>query len=267
MIETVKSLLKKYPIAQRTYRRYIRPHMLQDEPEVYILKGMKFDHCLDVGANVGTYSILLSRNANRVYAFDPAPSSFASLQTLQIKNVIAYNLALGSESGATEIALPVIHGKVDHALATLRPLSSGEFEAVEKHKVKVVKFDDFAPTIDSDRIDFVKIDVEGFELQALRGMERLLARRKPDLMIEIEKRHNPDYIKVFDYLRGLGYETFVTVDGCSLQSFAVAELPAVQTTEKLLKDEARKFRPGDHKNYINNIFFLQPNRKSRYRMK
>jgi FkbM family methyltransferase len=266
MLKMVKDLLKQSTIAQRTYRRYVRPHMAQDEPEMYILRDIKFDQCLDVGANLGTYSILLSRNCNRIYAFEPAPTSFASLQVLNIKNVVVHNLALGGESGEMEIALPVIDGKVDHALATLRPLAGNEFENVEKHKVKVVKFDDFATKIDFNRIDFVKIDVEGFELQALRGMSRLLALKKPDLMIEIEQRHNPDYLDVFDLLRGLGYESFVTIDGLTLQSLDVVELPRLQSAERLKKDEARKFRVGEHKSYINNIFFLQPDRKSRYHL-
>jgi FkbM family methyltransferase len=264
MLQMVKDLLKQSAIAQRTYRRYVRPHMLQDEPETYILRDMRFDQCLDVGANLGTYSILLSRNCDRVYAFEPAPISFESLQILNIKNVVAYNLALGGESGEMEIALPVIDGKVDHALATLRPLAGSEFENVEKHKVKVAKFDDFATKIDFNRIDFVKIDVEGFEMQALRGMSRLLKLKKPDLMIEIEQRHNPDYLDVFDFLRELGYESFVTIDGRTLQRLDVAELPKLQTAERLKKDEARKFRPGEHKSYINNIFFLRPDRISHY---
>jgi FkbM family methyltransferase len=266
MLQTVKDLLKQSPVAQRVYRRYVRPHMLQDEPETYILRDITFDHCVDVGANVGSYSVLLCRNSNRVFAFEPTSSSFQALQNLAIKNVTLYNLALGGENGETEIVLPKISGKVDYALATLRPLGSSEFDDVEKYLVKVAKFDDFVATIDFSRIDFVKIDVEGFELQVLRGMRHLLELKKPDLMIEIEKRHNPKYRDVFDYLGAMGYKPFFTPDGCGLQSLDVAELPRLQTSERLSKDEARKFRPGERKNYINNIFFLQPDRISVYPM-
>jgi FkbM family methyltransferase len=266
MLQTVKNLLKQSAVAQRVYRRYVRPHMLQDEPETYILRDLKFDQCIDVGANVGSYSVLLSRNCNRVYAFEPTPSSFQALQTLNIKNVILYNLALGSESGETEIVLPKISGKADYALATLRPLGTREFDDVEKFKVKVARFNDFATNIDFNHIDFVKIDVEGFELQVLRGMSRLLEKKKPDLMIEIEKRHNPNYRDVFDYLAAMGYASFFTPDGRGLQRFDVAELPQLQTAERLAMDEARRFRPGERKNYINNIFFLQPARTANYPM-
>jgi FkbM family methyltransferase len=264
MFRTMKELLRESAVAQRIYRRHIRPHMLQDEPEIYILRDIKFDQCVDVGAHTGTYSVLLSRNCDRVFAFEPAPHTFEVLQSLNIKNVIAYNLALGSTSGEMEISLPLVHGEIDHALATLRPLASTEFESVEKHKVKVCRFDDFETRISLKRIDFVKIDVEGFELEALLGMTRLIDLKKPDFMIEIEQRHNPKYLDVFDYLLKLQYEPFITLDGIALRRFDVAELPKLQTTERLMRDEARRFRRGEHKSYINNFFFLQPGQKSRY---
>jgi hypothetical protein len=72
MLHAVKNLLKQSMIAQRTYRRYVQPHLPQYEPETYILRGLKFDQCVDVGAHEGTYAILLSHNANRVYAFERA---------------------------------------------------------------------------------------------------------------------------------------------------------------------------------------------------
>jgi FkbM family methyltransferase len=268
MFQTVKDALKGSVLAQRAYRRYIRPHMLQDEPEMYILKDMKFDQCVDVGAHVGTYSILLSRNCNLVYAFEPAPHVFNILQNLNVRNVVAYNVALGSENGEAEMSFPSADGKIDHALATLRPLSPGDWRSIETHTVKVARYDDFTAKIGCDykRIDFVKIDVEGFEMQTLLGMDRFLNAKKPDLMIEIERRHNPSYAKVFDYLRLLQYDPFVSVDGIGLQRLDAAELPELQTNDKLLRDEARKFRRGERKNYINNIFFVQPARQRHYQI-
>jgi FkbM family methyltransferase len=264
MFQTMKELLRESAVAQRIYRRHIRPHMLQDEPEVYILRDIKFDQCVDAGAHTGTYSVLLSRNCDRVYAFEPAPHTFEVLRSLNIKNVVAYNSALGSTSGEMEISLPLVHGEIDHALATLRPLASTDFESVKKQKVKVARFDDFETKISFNRIDFVKIDVEGFELEALRGMARLIDLKRPDFMIEIEQRHNPKYFDVFDHLLKFRYEPFITLDGIVLRRFDVAELPALQTAERLMRDEARSFRRGEHKSYINNFFFLQPERKSRY---
>jgi FkbM family methyltransferase len=266
MLDTAKSL-KDSLFVQRMYRRYVQPHLPQYEPETYILRAVKFDQCVDVGAHAGTYSILLSHNSDRVYAFEPTGHSFDILQALNIPNVSVYNLALGSESGEMEISLPRVGGETDFALATLRPLSAHEYDKVDIQKVRIAKFDDFANEIDFVRIDFVKIDVEGFEMQVLQGMQRLVESKKPALLIEIERRHNPNYRDVFDYLAGRHYAAYITVDGVALQRFDIEQLPGLQSNESLKMDEGRKFRMGERKNYINNFFFLQPGHSSQFRLK
>ncbi|HYA06950.1 MAG TPA: FkbM family methyltransferase [Xanthobacteraceae bacterium] len=260
----MKNLLRESVFLQKTYRRYVQPHLPQYEPETYILRGMKFDQSVDVGAHAGTYSILLSHNSERVFAFEPTAHSFDILRSLNIENLIAYNLALGDEDREMEISVPTVGGNIDYALATLRPVGADEYEKVERQKVRVVKFDDFEREIDFTRIDFVKIDVEGFELKVLLGMRRLLELKRTALLIEIEQRHNPKYAEVFDCLSALRYRPYVTPNGVFLQPFSIGELPALQSRERLLADEARKFRLGERKMYINNFFFLQAAHKPLY---
>jgi FkbM family methyltransferase len=266
MLHAVKDFLKESILVQTTYRRYVQPHLPQYEPETYILKGQKFDRCVDIGAHAGTYSILLSRNADHVYAFEPSRHSFNILKNLNIGNVTTFNMALGSENGVADISLPRVSGKVDYALATLRTLGTGEYEKIDTQKVKVSKFNDFEPQIDFNRIDFVKIDVEGFEMQVLRGMDRLVETRKPTLLIEIEQRHNPSYRDIFGYLSDHGFEPYYTENGVTLRKLDIDSLTSLQTKDRLVSDGARKFRVGERKAYINNFFFLQPEQKSRYRM-
>ncbi len=137
---------------------------------------------------------------------------------------------------------------------------------IDTETVKMVSFDDFKQDISFNRIDFVKIDVEGFEMRVLGGMKRLLEARKPALLIEVEERHNPRYRDVFDYLRGLRYEPYITLNGVALQPFDIEELPCLQSSESLKAEEGRKFRIGERKNYINNFFFFQPAHKTRFRV-
>lgn len=261
MLHAKAKSLRESLFVQRLYRRYVQPHLPRYEPETYILRGVKFDQCVDVGAHAGTYSILLSHNSDHVHAFEPTRHSFDILKALNLRNVTVHNLALGSQSGELEISLLAVGGETDFALATLRPLDASEYEKVEKQKVRVAKFDEFEGEIDFSRIDFVKIDVEGFEMQVLRGMTRLVESKKPTLLIEIEERHNPRYREVFDYLRGLRYEPYITVNGVALQPFDIEDLLRVQSKEAFKADDGRKFRMGERKSYINNFFFLQPERK------
>ena len=263
MLELV-SEIKRSRLVQLVYRRYIQLYLPQYELETYILRRLRFDQCVDVGANLGIYSVLLSNRSNRVYAFEPVQYSFERLTALHLRNVVAYNLALGSENRKMEISVPTTGGKGALALATLRPLTEGPDEKIDTQEVNVVKFDDFENKIDFTRIDFVKIDVEGFEMEVLLGMRRLVELRKPALMIEIERRHNARCDEVFAYLRSLSYEPYVTVDGIRLRHFDIEELPSLQSSEGLRRDGSRTFRRGAHRHYINNFFFLQPRHKFQF---
>ncbi len=264
MLRALRNTLKESLVVQTVYRRYVQPHMPQYEPETYIVKGKKFDFCIDIGAHAGTYSILLSRAANRVFAFEPSPRSFRILKALKLPNVTTFNIALGDTRGEAEMSFPRVSGETDYALATLRPLGANDYESVDRRKVAVSQLDLFEQEIDFNRVDFIKIDVEGFEMNVLRGMNNLLGRHKPTLLIEIEERHNPNYHEIFDYLGALGFQPYYTEDGTSLRKLDLDDLPRLQTKERLAADGARKFRAGERKAYLNNFFFLQPSHKSRY---
>ena len=264
MLHPVKNLLKNSMFVQRNFRRYVQPHLPSYEPETYLLRGMKFDRSVDIGANNGTYSILLSQNSDYVDAFEPVQHSFDILRNLGLGNVSLHQIALGSEAGETEIALPIVDGEVDYCAPTLRSVATGEHQAIARQKVTVARFDDFAQQIDFARVDFVKMDVEGFELHVLHGMTRLLDQRKAAFMIEVEQRHNPNYRDVFAYLATWQYQPYFTVDGARLQPLDIAELPNLQSAERQAQDAGRTFRFGERKNYINNIFFLQAAHKAKF---
>jgi FkbM family methyltransferase len=264
MLRATRSFLKESVLIQRAYRRYIQNYLPRFEPEEYLIERIHFDLCVDVGANVGTYSALLSRNSTLVYAFEPVQRSFRILKGLNIRNVVAYNVALGNQSGEVDIALPTFNGKVDYYLPTLRSIPQNVPLKIERQKVRVIKFDDLETKVDFPRIDFVKIDVEGFEMQVLFGMQRLLELRKAAFMIEIERRHNPEYMKVFKHLGRLGYAPYITEDGVSLRKLDALMLPKLQSDESFAQDMPRKVRRGERKGYINNIFFLQAGHTHQY---
>jgi Methyltransferase FkbM domain len=135
-------------------------------------------------------------------------------------------------------------------------------------KVNAVKLDDFEEQIDFTRIEFIKIDVEGFEMEVLRGMRRLLESRKPALMIEIEPRHNPKYLEVFKFFHVSSYKPYMTVDGVKLRPLNTEEIPTLQSNERLAMDGygSRTFRRGQQKFYINNFFFLQPSHNFQFKI-
>ena len=77
----------------------------------------------------------------------------------------------------------------------------------------MIAFDDYVSDNKIDKIDFIKIDIEGAELQALMGMKEVLRKLKPVLLVEILKEQN-DRNSILSFLSDLGYQQFyITNDG------------------------------------------------------
>jgi FkbM family methyltransferase len=134
-----------------------------------IRPGMRI---VDVGANVGLYSLLMARRTGdqgSVVAFEPEPNLFAILVANCTRNgahnVTALSQALGAANGPAVFQRSAFNSG-DNRLG-------GHSSAHEPLEVKVVRFDDIQPETSPD---FIKIDVQGHELDVLRGMEGALAR-------------------------------------------------------------------------------------------
>jgi FkbM family methyltransferase len=151
------------------------------------------DTFIDVGANVGYFSLLASRRvggAGRVYAFEPVPATHADLlENLRLNhagNVSARSEALAEAPGEARFFV----GPVDHrGTSSLRALD----DASEVLTVRKARLDDLLPP--GIRVNVMKIDVEGAEYLALQGMRACLRRDRPDLIVEVTD----------SFLRGLGH--------------------------------------------------------------
>jgi FkbM family methyltransferase len=153
----------------------------------YVRPGMT---CLDVGANFGAITIPLARRvgpSGRVYAFEPVPHLFDRLRRNVEKNsyadiVRAHRIALSDRTG--EVVMRMAEpgfpnqgmGSIVHA-----PLTE---VAVEK-SIATTTLDEFVRREKLDRIDFVKLDIQGAEPLFLRGSTTALREYRPDLLLEI----------------------------------------------------------------------------------
>ena len=164
------------------------------EPELiwikdYLPKGSVF---FDIGANVGTYIFRLEKrlSSQNIYAFEPNPKLYFRLKRI-FPNIHVYRLALSDKNETAEFKIPVINGKTYDSRGTLHTDFLEKDE--EKHfteKVKVMKLDDWAGLENLKRLDFIKIDVEGNEMETLRGAEKTIKNFRPVLMVEMEQRHH-----------------------------------------------------------------------------
>lgn len=144
---------------------------------------------LDVGAHHGLYSLLSSRvvgASGKVIAFEPSPRERERLQEHLLmnhtQNVEIVPIALGSDSGRKELVLAADAGY--NTLAAQALVTSSDRAAVD-----VLSLDEFVAGRSLPEIDLIKVDVEGGELDVLRGAESMLRKLpRPVLLCEVEDR-------------------------------------------------------------------------------
>ncbi len=134
----------------------------------------------DIGANKGAYTRELLKQVgnsiDRIYCFEPSKELVQSFLSFIDARVVVVNSALGSTKGT----FPLYASDSDSGLGSLtkRRLDHFGIEMTKKQEVEVITLDEFAATNEVDHIDFLKLDVEGHELDVLAGAERLLSDRK-----------------------------------------------------------------------------------------
>jgi FkbM family methyltransferase len=136
------------------------------------------DVCLDIGAHLGYYTLVASRlvgNGGHVYAFEPSPANYrdllGNLQRNGAANVTARQLAVGATH---ETALLYEGTGTNTGRATLSPvLIQRGAEGRRTLTVDVHPITELVPAQDFARVSVIKIDVEGYEIEVLRGLAQL----------------------------------------------------------------------------------------------
>jgi FkbM family methyltransferase len=180
------------------------------------------DVCLDIGANVGWYTVILSRlvgRTGRVYAFEPVCGTFNVLnrviRRLRLRNVVARRCAFDVQASEVTMRVPVV---VEARRARLLDTPSAHFSddtarAGLTERVPTTRLDDFDAALGDVRVTFVKCDVEGAELRVFQGGTAFLARHRPLVLCEVAARltrrfdHDPE--RVFAFFSEQGYRPFV----------------------------------------------------------
>lgn len=148
--------------------------------------------CVDAGANIGYLSLIMARAvgpAGRIYAFEALPAMSerlaANVALNGLENVRIETTCLGDSRGEASFFAPRAGisnvGQSSLFLDRHPALGAGE---VVRHTVPVVPFDEFAEREGLASWHFLKIDVEGAEVQVLRGAERSLRRWRPLILFE-----------------------------------------------------------------------------------
>ena len=203
-------------LLKRRANRYLRKNT---EREIRILKKLvnSSKASVDIGVYRGIYSYFLTDLSKYVYAFEANPLLYSKINNSfkNKKNIKIENIAISSSSGETDLRIPIRDLKADYdheqkyrlGTATIHKvnnLENKEFETIKR--IKKVSLDEFNF---NHEIGFIKIDVEGHELDVIQGGKNFILKNKPVMLIEIEKRHSGfDPQITIDEVKSLGYECF-----------------------------------------------------------
>jgi FkbM family methyltransferase len=181
----------------------------------------------DIGANVGFYSLHWASRitpGGTIHAFEPVPSTFRwlsrNIALNDLNDIIrTRNFGLGDARGSVSVFLPEFSGSGAASIRNLHPNeSSREIE------VQLDTLDQYFSSAGLDRLDLIKVDVEGAELFVLQGGRETITKYRPLIFLELLRKwsrpfgyHPNDVIKM---LREIGYRCY-TFGESGLVSFSL----------------------------------------------
>ena len=168
----------------------------------------KDDIVFDVGANMGIVANWFAQRCKHIHAFEPHPGNIATIKSQQelrnIHNITLHNLALGRTNSKMQLHVKQFHGH--HSLGDV-----DNSPTIDKIEVDVNTIDEVVNNLGIKEINFLKIDVEGFESDVLHGAENLLKNKKIEYILfelqdSILQSINRTSSEVFEIIFNAGYQ-------------------------------------------------------------
>ena len=179
----------------------------------FIKKHAKKDWVsLDIGANIGYFSLLLAKLSpnGEVHSFEPGKLDYSLLNINSainnFGNIHLNNFALSNENGSSKFIITE-----DSGFSSFK--DTARVKIKETTTVKTMKLDDYVSEKNIDKIDFIKMDIEGAEKMVLEGAENTLKTIKPKIiLLEVCKENllpfNEDGNSVLNYIKQFDYHFF-----------------------------------------------------------
>jgi len=187
----------KYKFFYLENDRYIGQRIALEKYEPYetqliLRQAKRGDVVVDVGANIGYYTVLLANKVGengKVYAFEPDKINFEilkkNIEANNLKNIEIINAAVGSKAGKLKLYKSK-NNFGDHKLfkPTLPSLKKGgktKIASEETEVVRIIKLDDY---LKNQKINLMKIDTQGWEPEVIDGAMKIIKRDQPIMFLE-----------------------------------------------------------------------------------
>ncbi len=215
-----KSSLGRFMVRKGTLDFQFANYAYEKNVKRFVYKHLNdYDVFLDVGANIGTYSIISANNGLRAIAFEPVKSNYeAFITNLGLNNlqdtVVTYPLALGKTKTRANFTLDMVNTGASH-LTEYSDITE-EIENPEFEDINIVTFDEIFEELNIGRDEkvFMKVDVEGMEPDVLIGAADFI-KNHPNILVVIETIH-VGRERLEEVFNNLAEFEFLEVDGLNM---------------------------------------------------
>ena len=173
---------------------------------------IKADNIIDIGANIGSTSLFFAsiNKKAQIFSFEPHPKTFKRAQKNislnSFNNIKLINKGLGERIDKVKLF------EINEKNPGMNRISTRKLEQPYT-EIDIDTLDNYVKSAGIDKADFIKIDVEGYEHQVLKGAVNTLKKTKPVLYIELDddnlREHGDSAQKIISYLYTLGYLNIV----------------------------------------------------------
>jgi len=181
------------------------------EPELLLLPFLikKSSAFIDIGSNKGLFlfSALRFLDPSQIFGFEPNPLLFKKIKNV-FKKISIFNCALSDKNGEAVLTIPFTKDQPDDSLGNID--NSEISENAFNFKVNLRTLDDCEKNLSGKTIGLIKIDVEGHELDVIKGAEKMIQKYQPNLIVEIEQRHHKENVKkiIEDLMQKFSYRVY-----------------------------------------------------------
>jgi FkbM family methyltransferase len=222
-------------------RLIFKKGVYEEELTDYLINNLDLesgDIVFDVGANIGWYSVLLSKcfSGVEVHSFEPDPQNFKILkfnvELNNFKNVISNNIGIGKEKDIVKLYLYKNGNLGRHSMLNI---NDGLGSTID---VNISSFDEYINNmkLNLSKIKFLKIDIEGYEYFAFLGGKQFL-NHVPTILAEFSpsymRKEGLDPVKLISLLRSYDYRPFI-INGMNLEPIDDAFLLSVESNYDLI---------------------------------
>lgn len=200
-----------------------RSHMLTEEETFYASIDYNQKIIIEAGACKGFFSMFFAKKAigGKLFAFEPNPSNYfllnKNLKTNNLTNSIPVNCGLSDSSGR----LFIVSSRYNTGKSTFKEDKQASIKRslvpIIEREVEVKTIDTIVDEFGLERVDFIKIDTEGWEPFVVRGMKKTLEKHLPLLYFEIhglnEMQRRKDISSIYELLKQQNYRIFKLKDG------------------------------------------------------